>query len=223
MKTSLLKIITPFYFNIKMPFYNFCDFVKVALRYYNHPTFMKIDLTLLWKYLFYTPFAIKQNDGIKDIYGETPLDTMALIAKNCKITSKDHFFDLGCGRGRLCFWLHSFFGCKVTGIDYTKEFIAISQDIVKKYGLKNINFLNDNFFNISFKEATVIYLYGTTLENLEIVKLIESFENLPSGVKIITVSYPLSDFTHSDNFELLNCFKAQFPWGETEIFMQIKK
>lgn len=223
MKSTFIRKLNPFYLNLTMPFYNFFDFIKVASRYYKNKIFMKIDLTLFLRYAFYNPFAIKQKEGKRDIYGETPLETMALIAKNCKISSKDHFLDLGCGRGRICFWVHAFFKSKVTGIDYTKEFIDIANAVVKKYHLKNIEFFNDNFFNLNFQEATIIYLYGSTLESLEIAKLIETFDKLPSGIKIITVSYPLSDFTSSNNYELLNCFRANFPWGETEVFIQIKK
>ena len=69
-----------------------------------------------------------------------------------------------------------------------------------------------------FSQATAIYLYGTCLSDEDILQLVQKLEVLPPSVKIITVSYPLSDY--SSNFRTTKQFSASFPWGEGEIYLQ---
>src|ERR1700722_13009935 len=106
---------------------NFVEFVKVAQKYYHNPIFRKADLSLLLSYFLESPFDISKQflkkKGEKNIYayGETPLTTLEFISDECHITSNDTVFELGCGRGRTCFWLNSFIHCKVVGIDIVPE------------------------------------------------------------------------------------------------------
>ena len=68
-------------------------------------------------------------------------------------------------------------------------------------------------------KASVIYLYGTCLKDEAISTLLFSFKELKKGTKVVTVSYPLSDYT--DAFVLKKKFIASYPWGKTEVFIQI--
>ncbi len=56
---------------------------------------------------------------------------MDVIARECGIQKEDVVFELGCGRGRTCFWLNTFIGCKVVGIGFgnnTKVAIVFQRD-----------------------------------------------------------------------------------------------
>ena len=81
---------------------------------WNGLKFAFLDLTFLVIYLFFNPYKIskkfllsKKKKNIH-IYGETPISTIAKIAKECEISSKDHIIELGSGRGRCCFWFSTF-------------------------------------------------------------------------------------------------------------------
>ncbi len=37
---------------------------------------------------------------------------------------------------------------------------------------------------------------------------------------LITVSYPLTDYTEKPLFELIRSFPAKFTWGEAEVYLQ---
>ena len=133
------------------------------------------------------------------------------------LTANDQLLELGCGRGRGCFFLHALTGCQVTGVDHVPKFIDIGLKMVKRYQMQGVHFLCQEMTQVDLSHATVIYLYGTCLEEGTIHPLIDSFKELPPSVKIITVSYPLSDYT--DAFVTKAEITAQFPWGEGEVFL----
>lgn len=207
---------------------DFFEFIKVVFHYYHNRDFMKIDRSLVLAYLFNTPYKISKdfliNKGEEDIYayGETPLTTLDYISKECRLTSKDTIFELGCGRGRTSFWLRSFLGCKVVGIEYIPEFVEIAQEIKKKYQVSKIDFRCEDILESDFQGGTVFYLYGTSFEDPFIERLVNKFKMMPSGTKIITISYPLCESEISD-FEIMKCFPAEFTWGTADVYLQIKK
>lgn len=225
---SLIEFFQLFWINLMVQKRSFIEFLKVAYYYYRHLPYCKIDFSLLMIYLFNSPFAVSkkflQSKGEKEVYayGETPLTTLDKIAHECHLSFTDTVFELGCGRGRTCFWLKEFIQCKVVGIDFVPEFIERAELIKNRFQVVNVEFRLGDLFQADLREATVIYLYGTSLESDDIKKLIEKFKKLPSGTKIITVSYPLSDYTHEPIFEVMNRFEANFTWGSGDVYMQVK-
>ncbi len=205
---------------------NLFEFIKVIKKYYINSAFRKIDCSLLLKYSFKSPFAISKSfmeaRGESDVYvyGETPLTSLEIIAKECQLTDKDIVFDLGCGRGRGCFWMNVMIGCKVVGIEYIPEFVEKALEVKQKYGLKNIEFRHQDFFKANFKGATVLYVYGTCMDSKSIQKLLDKILKLPLGTKVVTISYSLKEFTTNPNFEILKRFKAPFTWGVGEVYIQ---
>jgi SAM-dependent methyltransferase len=208
---------------------NLVEFLKVMVKYYGNITFLKVDMSLLLMYLFHNPFSISKRflmrKGESEIYayGETPLTTLEMIAKECQISSKDVVFELGSGRGRNCFWLNSFIGCKAIGIEYIPDFVERAERIKKKLEIKNVDFRLGDILDADYTGATVLYLYGTCLEDDFIKKLIEKFAQLPVGTKIITVSYPLTDYVEHPFFEVMKRFSGKFPWGVGDVYLQVVK
>ncbi len=213
--------------NLVVFFRNLIEFIKVAFRYYGCIPFLKADIALRLMYLFHNPYSISKRflikKGEKDIYayGETPLTTLELISRECGIGPTDCVYELGAGRGRGCFWLRSFIGCSVVGIEFVPEFVERAQRIAKKLGLQRIEFRLADFLQCDLQGASVCYLYGTCLEDQAIDVLIEKFAKLPPGTKIITVSYPLSDYTEKPSFEIMKHFTAPFTWGKADVYMQV--
>jgi len=208
---------------------NSVDFFKTAINYYGNFRFCKIDLSLLLLYFGNNPFTISRDFlrsiGEEDVYafGETPLATMDFIARECQLSKNDTVFELGCGRGRTCFWLNSFLGCKAVGIDFIPQFIDIANTIKKRYAVNDVEFRLEDMFKTSLDGATAIYLYGTNLKDRQIINLIDRFKELPVGTKIITISYPLTDYTSEPLFEVMKHFTAQFTWGEADVYFQVRK
>lgn len=184
-----------------------------AIRhYYKSPKFALIDLVFGFVALFMNPYRVcrkfLQKKGAEEIYayGETPYSTYQKIAEECKIGPSDTWVELGAGRGKGCFWLAHFTGCKVMGIEWIPQFIWQARAIKALFRIKRIQFEQLDIERADLSRATAIYLYGLW-PNLKIGK----------GVKVITISEPL------EGTILLKRFWVRFPWGRTTAFLQIQK
>ncbi len=189
------------------------------------PAFIPYEKAFRRAYRFHNPFRIckaflRQKGAIEiDAYGETPLPVFAQIARECALSPHDTLFELGCGRGRGAFFLSHLLGCKVIGIDWVPFFIQTAKRIADSImPTLSVSFRCEKMDSVDFSNASVIYLYGTCLPDQEILHLIAGFRS--ASAKIITVSYPLSDY--SSEFCTLKQFTALFPWGETEIYLNQK-
>ena len=90
---------------------------------YKSPKFAIIDLMFGCIALFINPYRacrkFLQKRGVKDpyAYGETPFATYRRIVEMCGIGPQDIWVEVGAGRGKGCFWLAHFIGCRVIGIE----------------------------------------------------------------------------------------------------------
>jgi SAM-dependent methyltransferase len=226
--SKLSENLALFPLQLKVKVGNAWEFIRVIYNYYPNLNFLKIDLSLLLSYLFTNPFRISKRfllaKGEEDVYkyGETPLTTLDLIARTCAISSSDVVFELGCGRGRTCFWLNQFIGCSVVGIDYVPLFIEKGEKVKNRFHVQGVSFLLEDLFQADLKGATVVYLYGTCFSNSEIARLITLFKQLPKGTKLITVSYSLLEHQPKASFHLLKEFSAPFTWGKADVYLHLK-
>lgn len=215
------------FLNVKTTYFRLWEWLRVAVCYYpKEIKFIWLDCLLALQYLWRNPHqlsrAFLKQRGESNIYGfgETPLTTLDSIAKECRLQSKDVVFELGCGSGRTCFWLNTFVKCPVVGVDYLPQFIKKAQRVKKLAHLTQVDFIEQDFLHVDLRKATVIYLYGTCLEEHVIKKLAERFAEMRPRTRIITVSYPLTDY--SSQFKLTKTFSARYPWGRAEVFLQEK-
>ncbi|MCL6756092.1 MULTISPECIES: class I SAM-dependent methyltransferase [Candidatus Rhabdochlamydia] len=196
---------------------------RVFQLFYSCELFQKCDLALKKKYRFLNPFTIskrflKKREGEEiDIYGEIPLTSLLVIAKECEIAPYDHVFELGCGRGRAAFFLRSVLLCSVTAVDFIPFFVLNAQKIVEALNIKRLTFICDDIQHVALNQATCIYLYGTCLSDNVITQLCAS---LPAKIKIITLSYSLKDY--HKGFKTIKQFTVPVPWGKIEVFLNQK-
>jgi len=164
---------------------------------FTNASFCSIDSALYRAYFFQNSYRISrkylQRKRTKNPYqyGETLLQTMYQIGRRVNITDKDHVMELGAGRGRVCFFIQQYFGCKVTGIEQIPVFVKKAKKIAKKFSLP-IEFYCEDFLTTDFSSASVIYLYGTCLEEEMICELCKK---IPRDIKVISVSYPLCAYS----------------------------
>lgn len=199
------------YFRVKI--FEWLEQRKVERSFYSNAHFQKCDQALLSFYREISPYQISKEFLIKAkapeifAYGETPLTTTSKIVHECEITPADRVIEMGAGRGRASLFLAEYVGCQVIAYE---QILAFVKNIPPS---SNLQILAQDMFSADFSKATAIYLYGTLLDESEIQKLIEVF---PKNVKIITVSYPLSDY--SQKYVTRKSFQGKFPWGKTEIY-----
>ena len=132
---------------LQVMWFNLTESLFVVYHFYSNLSFFKSDCLLLFFYLFKNPFRVSQyflaSKEEKEIYtyGETPLSVIEEVAKRTKINPKDCVFELGSGRGRVCFWLEAFLHCRVIGVDNVPQFIQIAEKVRSKRHLDRISFL----------------------------------------------------------------------------------
>ena len=151
-------------------------------------------------------------------YGETPLSSLEKIAKWAGLTEEDVVYDLGCGPGRTSLWLYHFIGCTVVGVEQIPQFIKRA----KRLERRRLRFLEADYLNLDYSEATAVYLYGTTMEEGEIRQLLRRLETLPEGAKVITVSFPLTDYA-PDSYQLLDTLTVPYTWGKADVYLNLRR
>jgi len=218
----MLKLLKYLWIRLIVQCRGLIEFIQVLFRYYSNFEYFKQDVSLLKEYFLISPYYIHQSYSNDYTYGETPLTTLEYIASNCKIESTDKVFEIGCGRGRSCFWLHHFLNCQVVGIDLIPEFIEKALSVKNRYAIQGLDFRKEDMLETDYSGATVIYCYGSTFSPPLIKRLGQKLKELPSSTKIISISYPLNDFIPNENpFETIKRFPAQFVWGVADVYIQV--
>ncbi len=163
-------------------------------------------------------FLLSKNESQVDAYGETPLAILARIVEECSLNEEDHVLEMGCGRGLGAFFLSHRANCSVTGVDFIPTFIERARSLAQQAQppLK-LRFLCQNMLDVDLSGISCIYLYGTCLSDPLIEQLIDRFKALESSIKIVTVSYPLSDY--SSSFYTVKQWRGSFQWGDGEIYL----
>lgn len=201
----------------------------VRRTFYHHLFFRSCDQAFLKAYQNVDAFRVSKEflkaKGAQEIYtyGETPLTVWNEIAKRTALTLSDCVMDLGCGTARGLFFLASYYGCSVVGVDWISQFTERAQKISAQVGLNDrAQFYMQEIVHTQLDRATLIYLYGTCLEDEVIFELIESFKKLAPHTKIVTVSFSLNEYCGPNFFCVKEEFEALFPWGRATVFIQEK-
>lgn len=161
-----------------------------------------------------------KDDHGRLVYGETPLSTLDKIMTAVGAGEDDHVFELGSGSGHGCIWLNRVRGCRVTAVDLVPVFCWRLQRVCQRFNLTGIRVRCEDYMTTDFQGATVIYLYNPGLEDERIARLADRLRQLPAGTRIISISYPLSDFLPGEYFTSLQPIPVAFDWGTTEAFIQ---
>lgn len=218
---SFIKL---YFLKLKTSLIYIWDNIRTALRYYSNKEFRKVDIALLKLYMGVNPYQLSrqflEKKKAKDIYayGETPLLSLEKIVRECNIQPKDTIYELGCGRGRACFWLALILKAKVVGIDYVPEFIEKAQIIGKR--VPRLKFCLEDFLISDLQQATVIYLHGSCMEDTDIDQLNSKLIKLKKGLKVISVSFSLAEYDIEGNWEILKIFPVKFSWGQGDVYLQ---
>jgi SAM-dependent methyltransferase len=211
--------------------FNFSDFWQTVFNYWDNFEFALVDMMLLLSYFYQSPYRIarkfeqtqsQQDQGLVDVapYGETPLVTLDKIVRVCGVVKEDVVYELGAGRGRSSFWLALYLGCKTIGIEYNPYFVTKAERIRRLFKINNLEFRNQNMLQADLSDATVVYLFGTALDDSQIRALARRLAQLQAETKIITISYPLQDYITTPAFTLLEAFEVEFVWGSTTAYIQ---
>jgi hypothetical protein len=200
----------------------FIDLIEV-LHLWNTPLLCFIDLKLFFAFLFKPPYLIINREAPKFglapenfIYGETPLFTLKALLKEAEITSQDHFYDLGCGRGKAVLGANYFYDIPATGIELLKGLVHPADRLRLKLGFKKVGFIVGDFNEVDLSSGTIFLVNGTTWPQEVIDKTAQNLSNFEHPFKIISLSVPLP------GFKVLKAKSFWFSWGRVKVFFQEK-
>ena len=137
--------------------------------------FLEIERALRKKWRGKNPYAVARMGG--EVYGETPLPVYDEMAKRVGLKKGEKFLDLGCGRGRGCYFLAHFYGCTAVGIEKVGGFVDRAIDV------PGVEILQGDYFSCDLN-GDVIYLYGTCLSDEEAMMVAKKIKNS----RVISVS-----------------------------------
>jgi SAM-dependent methyltransferase len=147
-------------------------------------------------------------------YGEVPYSVARDIAETAEITESDTVYDLGCGRGKFLFFINLYTGARCIGIDLLPTYINTALKIADKLDMRNIEFFQEDIFNVELDTASVVMLHGSTFSQELHEAIWEKIDKIKPGSRFITVSMGY-------NHPRLNLFNKKdylFSWGKSTAF-----
>ena len=169
---------------------------------------LKLEWALRWSYLFESPYTISRKFEGDHLYGETPLATVAHLARTFGFGKT--VLDLGCGTGRVALYLNSI-GHTVVGIDHVPQFIFKGERIINYFQLHNITLQRRDARQVEFEGFDTIYIAGTCFPDDLLSEL--TLKMAKTQARVITVSEPLDH-----PYMVVGETRGKFPWGETTIY-----
>ena len=143
-------------------------------------TIMKLE-----EYLQTLPSSILSGNDV-----QLPEHSFREIFEFANLSKDDVFYHLGCGDGKgLAIALEEFGVRKVIGIDIDRKKIEQSNSLLQEKNLDQGHVICKDVTDAIFDDATVILFWFTDV--LIIEKMMEKFEKLKHGCKIITIWGPL--------------------------------
>lgn len=160
-------------------------------------------------------------------YEATPYAALEALFRSYKIKPHDRVVDFGCGRGRVCFYIHKHFNVPVTGIE--------NNDLTFREALKNKEIYRHKYKHLSAPirfeyglaerypirpEENVFYFFNPfSLEIFEqvVYNILHSVKKHPRTVDLIFY-YPLPEYhkflLKKTPFQLINKIKAYEKHGK---------
>lgn len=116
-------------------------------------------------------------------------EVLPYIVSLAKIGPNDVVYDLGCGDGRVVIEA-ALKGAKGVCVEINKELISKAEEKARKLGIiDRITFINDDFFNVSLSDASVIYMYLLTSVNRMLKPKLSREVKL--GTRIVTLDFEI--------------------------------
>ncbi|MFS8159574.1 MAG: hypothetical protein ACMG6E_05060 [Candidatus Roizmanbacteria bacterium] len=165
-------------------------------------------------------------------YGEVTFDGFKAMLECTSPQPDEVFYDLGSGTGKpvvLASLLFDF--SKVIGIELLEELYDGSMKMVERYKYEllkyselaskkhEIRFIHSDYGQVDFSDADVIFINATCAEYDMTPPLLEKFESLKTGTRILTSTIYIS----SEAFDIKDEGEFPFTWGKERVYLHVKK
>lgn len=151
------------------------------------------------------------------VYGETPLWTVYQIFNQFKDQKDLKVLDLGAGNFQISFFLRKFFGYTVYGVEKVPIFCEQAKALKAQLSIDHLEIVEGDYLKEALPIVDVAFLFGSNLDDQVILQLIEKIVHIP---KVITVSFPLSDYHAS--YSVVKEMNLPFIFGNTTVYINQK-
>ena len=168
--------------------------------------------------------ARSEHDAIEYTYGEIHFSSFIALLSLTKPNANTVFYDLGSGTGKAVLACAMVFNVqKSCGIELFEalNLIATAQQhhLKKLTGYqaqsKALHFINADFLNVDFSDATLIFINATAFFGESWVSVHQALRQLKSGTIIITTSKQLP----SEAFIVIKKTRVQMSWGTVDAYI----
>ncbi|PKL74785.1 MAG: hypothetical protein CVV27_18705 [Candidatus Melainabacteria bacterium HGW-Melainabacteria-1] len=225
---AILEIPWLILLNLLNHFWSLWLWIGEIRRFYGNSRLLKADLLWMMEYGLRNPFSISRQATLQQglpadltVYGETPWTTLERICEMAGLSSDDVFVELGAGTGRNLLFIHYWYGARAIGYELIPRFVekfTWLQHHLQLGGLAQMQAGNWFDADLEATGATVLLLVGTCYSDEHLKTAADRLSRLPSGSRILTVSYQLE----GPAFEQIGEFQAAFSWGRGTVFYQKK-
>ncbi len=102
----------------------------------------------------------------------TSYEVAKVIVEWVKPYHEKNFIDIGCGLGKLCFYLGIYTKLKVSGIEQRKQLVDIAKKIANSNNL-NINIIHGNILNLEWTNNDIFYFFNPFYEQVFGIDLLQ--------------------------------------------------
>lgn len=228
-KKHIIELIASFYVIFLAcinPFSGFYLFLRAVPYYVRIPFLLDLDFFYFYYYHVFYNFARytaeKGKTNITDIgeltYGETPYYSLVKIFKYIPVKPSDVFYDLGCGRGKLVFFVRKYYKLTSFGVDIIPTFIKVANRFATLKKVDKVAFFEANFKKFDFSKGTIFFIAWTCLNEPTVKSMILSLLKIPSGSYVITTSFPIKH----ECFKVVKKLRVNYSWGRGNLFLNQK-
>ncbi len=141
-------------------------------------------------------------------------ELLPYIMNLAKVGSGDVLYDLGCGDGRVVIEA-ALRGAKGVCVELNKELISRAEERARKLGvIDKVSFINEDFFNVSLTDATVIYMYLLTSVNKMLRPKLSREARI--GTRIITLDFEIP------GWRPVHVVRVSLGYREATLYLYIK-
>jgi len=126
-------------------------------------------------------------------YVPTPEEVVEEMLRLANVGKDDVVYDLGCGDGRIVITAAKKYGARGVGVDIDPQRIKESNENARQAGVTDrVKFLQQDLFEIDFREATVVTLY--LLQRLNLRLRPKLLRELKPGTRIVSHAFDMGDW-----------------------------
>lgn len=179
------------------------SFLRKLIRYIKNPKLLYINLTCRLVRLIDAMHDMricrcslrKRRDTNIDggnHYAPTCYWNLDEVFKETQFTEKDHFVDVGSGKGRvLAWWLGKRFPGRATGIELDSYVAGVAKQWLKRYPEERVRMIEGNALEQDYSEYTIFYIFRPFAKEF-LVRFLERLE--------AQVTHPICLYYMSDQF-----------------------